>query len=176
MHAPGGVLLRGLCLNCPPALTDGARDPRMPDPGDVPVIAVPRNPRLLTASSLHAVVGMVSVETLNLLDCCPAVLCPSRPLLLLPLPSHRVLPSPTQTARIGTPNHKALALLVWGWHRVRARPSWCRQRRDTAISTQRHNGPRSNTHRPAVATAGAMMGMGARRGARGRFVVFTGGI
>ena len=69
------------------ALTEGARDPRMPDPGEVPLIAVPRNARLLTASSLHAVVGMVSVDTLNLLDCCPAVLCPSRPLVLLPLPS-----------------------------------------------------------------------------------------
>ena len=83
---------------------------------------------------------------------------------------------PTQIARIGTPNHKALASLVWGWHRVRARPSWCRRRRFTAISTQRHHGPRSNTHRPAVATAGAMMGMGVRWGARGRFVVCTGEI
>ena len=95
----------------------------MPDPGDVPVIAVPRNARLLTASSLHAVVGMVSVDTLNLLDCCPAVLCPSRPLCFSLSRLSRVLPSPTQTARIGTPNHKALASLVWGWHGVRARPS-----------------------------------------------------
>ena len=53
---PGGCSAPWAVLELPPALTDGARDPRIPDPGDVPVIAVPRNARLLTASSLHEVV------------------------------------------------------------------------------------------------------------------------
>ena len=114
---PGGCSPSWAVLELPPALTDGARDPRMPDPGDVPVIAVPRNARLLTASSLHAVVGMVSVDTLNLLDCCPAVLCPSRPLLLLPLPSQprAAVTNPNSQNRHPQPQGTGVACVGVAW-------------------------------------------------------------
>ena len=55
-------------------------------------------------------------------------------------------------------------------------PSWSHPVYGSAISTHRHHGPRPGTRRPAAASAGARMGIGARGAARGRFVVCIGGI